>query len=70
MQPPREQERYWAYILRRTRECNDAEKAREMDRREVRGSLRSDNLDEKTGWNERNDNVSVEEASEDKSDSS
>lgn len=65
-----EQERYWTYIIRRTRECNDAEKVGEMDRRKVRGSLRGDNLDEETGWNKRSDDVSTKEAPEDKSDSS
>ena len=65
-----DQERYWAYILRRTRECNNAEKARELDRQNIRGSIRSDDLDEKAGRNQRSDDVSVEKTTEDKSDSS
>jgi len=60
-----EQERYWTYILRRTRECNDAEKAREMDRREARGSIRSDDLDERPGWQRSSDEVSIEETPKD-----
>ena len=65
MQPPHDQERYWTYILRRTRECNDAEKAGKMDRREARGSIRSDDLDERPGRQRSSDEVSIEETPKD-----
>lgn len=39
-------EPYYTYILRKTRECNNAEKTGEVDRQHLRGPLRSNDLDE------------------------